>query len=171
MIHRRGEAMQRRGFIKSAALASTAMATGFGGLSYLSRPAAAAGSNRLGVWSSGQGYAPFAWPLIPIHAVLLGDGRLLTYGTNVTLQPPGQQTGNFYYDIWDPSLGFGPNSHFTMQHTTGTDIFCSAQLVLPGSKNVFLAGGDNWDKTRSNTTNTGNSNTNILAPGDKGVKN
>jgi hypothetical protein len=161
--------MQRRGFIKSAALASTAMATGFGGLSYLSRPATAAGSNRLGVWTSGLGQPMLRWPLIPIHAVLLGDGRLLTYGTNVPNQPPGQQTGKFYYDIWDPSRGVGPESHFTMDNTTGTDIFCSAQLVLPQNGSVFLAGGDNWDTARLNTTNTGNNNTNIFNPGNNGL--
>ena len=38
------------------------------------------------------------WPLIPIHAVLLGDGRVLTYGTDGS----GKQTGYFIYDVWSP---------------------------------------------------------------------
>jgi hypothetical protein len=41
------------------------------------------------------------WPLIPIHAALLGDRRVLTYGTN----SGGQQTGFFIYDVWDPKKG------------------------------------------------------------------
>ena len=41
------------------------------------------------------------WPLMPIHAVLLPDGRILTYGSSAT----GQQTGYFNYDVWTPSQG------------------------------------------------------------------
>src|SRR5262245_49425877 len=68
-----------------------------------------------------------SWPLIPIHAVLLPDGRMLTYGTNAALQ----QTGKFIYDVWDPRLGFVAASHLTPPNGTGTDIFCNAQLLLP----------------------------------------
>lgn len=42
-------------------------------------PAAAHAGNGVGAWSAGTAAA---WPLIPIHAVLLPDGRVLTYGTN-----------------------------------------------------------------------------------------
>ena len=38
----------------------------------------------------------FAWPIIPIHAVLLPDGRVMSYGTNQN----GAQTGQFNYDVW-----------------------------------------------------------------------
>jgi hypothetical protein len=96
--------------------------------------------------------------LIPIHAALLGDGRLLTYGTNSN----GQQTGYFIYDIWDPQAGLGQNAHLTLPNTTQTDIFCSAQVILPQSGNVLIAGGDNWTGTA--TTNTGNNTSNIFSP-------
>jgi len=157
--------------IKSAALASAGAVTGFGGLLQVSRWAAAAGSNRLGAWSTTGLSQPLPlaeWPLIPLHAVLLGDGRLLTYGTgNTTAGLPDnqvQQTGYFIYDVWDPSLGQAPNSHTTLPNTTKTDIFCSAQILLPQSGNVLVAGGDNWTGTQ--TTNTGNNNSNIFNPGD-----
>ncbi len=97
----------------------------------------------------------YAWPLIPLHTVLLPDGRLMTYGTKAD----GTQTGNFIYDVWDgagaPDLG-----HSTFANSSGTDIFCSSQLLLPGTGKVFVAGGDNW--TGTGTTNTGNNNSNLF---------
>jgi YVTN family beta-propeller protein len=99
-----------------------------------------------------------AWPLIPVHTVVMPDGRLMTYGTRTS----GQQTGFFVYDVWDPELGFGPESHQTLSNGTGTDIFCSSQVVLPSGEGVFIAGGDNW--TGTGTTNTGNNNSNLFTP-------
>jgi len=80
-----------------------------------------------------------SWPLTPIHAVTLVDGRVMTYGAD----NKGQQGGEMMYDIWDPSKGMGPSSHLTLPNTVGTDIFCAAQVVLsrPDGK-VLLAGGD-----------------------------
>lgn len=94
------------------------------------------------------------WPLIPIHAVLTPDARVLTYGTDGS----GRQTGYFVYDVWDPSAGLS-NGHITLNNLTLTDLFCSSQVILPQSGSVFIAGGDNWTGTR--TTNTGNNNTNL----------
>jgi PA14 domain/Domain of unknown function (DUF1929) len=106
-----------------------------------------------GMWST---VTP--WPLIGIHAVLLPEGRVLTYGTDTN----GRQTGYFTYDVWDPAAGLGAG-HLTLPNGTGTDIFCGSQLVLPHSgAGVLLAGGDNW--TGTGTTNTGNNNSNIFNP-------
>jgi YVTN family beta-propeller protein len=107
--------------------------------------------NLRGAWSP-----PFSWPLIAAHAVLTPDGRVLTYGTDGN----GVQTGFFIYDVWDPQAGF-TGGHLTLPNVTATDIFCSSQLVMPQSGNVFLAGGDNWVNGR--TTNTGNNNTNVYS--------
>jgi YVTN family beta-propeller protein len=105
-----------------------------------------------GAWSP-----VYAWPLIGIHAVLVPDGRVLTYGTTAA----GQQTAYFIYDLWDPQ--FGPsNGHLTLSNITATDIFCGSQLVLPSTGAVLIAGGDNW--TGTGTTNTGNNNSNVLDP-------
>lgn len=147
--------MRRRDLMKSATAVSVSAMAGLSGLSQFSRWAAAAGSSKLGAWSSGLGRSLAQWPLIPIHAVLLGDGRLLTYGTNGS----GKQTGYFIYDIWDPRDG----SHMTLPNNTQTDIFCSAQIVLPQNGNVLIAGGDNW--TGTSTTNTGNNTSDIFYPG------
>ena len=95
------------------------------------------------------------WPLIPVHTVLMADGRVITYGTDGT----GKQTGNFIYDVWDPEGGLN-GGHTTIANTTATDIFCSSQVMLPAGNAVFVAGGDNWTGTA--TTNTGNNNSNLF---------
>ncbi|HZF24863.1 MAG TPA: galactose oxidase-like domain-containing protein, partial [Steroidobacteraceae bacterium] len=124
-----------------------------GGLLLLGAALVARADNLVGSW------APQAnWPLIAIHAVLLPDGRVMTYGTTMT----GQQTGSTIYDVWDPASGFGSTSHATMPNTTGTDLFCSSQLVMPDSGNVLIAGGDNF--VNNATTNTGNNNSNVFTP-------
>ncbi len=93
------------------------------------------------------------WPVIPVHAVLTADGRVLSYGTDTT----GRQTANFQYAVWD----IGDNSHTTFSNGSGTDIFCSSQILLPAGDQVFIAGGDNW--TGTGTNNTGNNNSNLFA--------
>jgi YVTN family beta-propeller protein len=98
------------------------------------------------------------WPLIAVHAVLMPDGRVLTYGTSAT----GQQTAIFIYDVWDPAAGLDAG-HTTLPNQTGVDIFCSSQVVLPAGGQVFIAGGDNW--TGSSTTNTGNPDSTLFAYG------
>jgi hypothetical protein len=107
-----------------------------------------------GAWS-----AVHSWPLIAIHAVLLPDGRVLTYGSNNA----GRHTGFFSYDVWSPEAGLA-GGHMTLPNGTGTDIFCGSQLLLPLSPGVFLAGGDNWSGT--GTTNTGNNNSNVFDYGE-----
>lgn len=73
---------------------------------------------------------------MPIHATLLPDGRLLTFGTT----RGGAPTGRFVYDVWDPSEGLR-RGHLTLPNGTATDIFCSAASVLPLSGEVLIAGG------------------------------
>jgi YVTN family beta-propeller protein len=112
-----------------------------------------ADANQRGMWS---GVLP--WPLIGIHVALLPDGRVLSYGTDTA----GRQTGYFSYDVWDPQGGL-QGGHLTLANNTGTDLFCSATLLLPGGQEVLLTGGDNW--TGTSTTNTGSSNTNVFKVG------
>ncbi len=111
---------------------------------------ATAAPNVTGAWST-----VIPWPLIPVHMVLMPDGRILSFGTKAD----GTQTGNFIYDVWDPAGGLS-GGHSTLTNNTGTDIFCSSTLVLPQGGNVFIAGGDNW--TGTGTTNTGNNNSNLF---------
>ena len=117
----------------------------------LASAAPALADNVRGAWSGVH-----AWPLIAVHAVMMPDGRVLTYGTDSN----GKQTGRFIYDVWDPTLGTGTGAHMTLPNMTLTDIFCGSQLVLPEGGGVFLAGGDVWNGTQA--TNTANNNSNIF---------
>ncbi|MEO8223704.1 MAG: galactose oxidase-like domain-containing protein [Gammaproteobacteria bacterium] len=103
-----------------------------------------------GTWS-----AVTPWPLIPIHAVLLPDKRVLSYGSTAS----GVQSGSFIYDVWDPASGLS-GGHLTLPNLTSTDIFCSSQLVLPTGNNVFIAGGDVYNG--SQVQNSANPNTNLF---------
>lgn len=80
----------------------------------------------------------FAWPLIPLHMVLLPDGRVLGYGSD----EKGAQGALAYYAVWDPDAGAGASAFQMLDNTTGTDLFCTAQLVMPGNGQVLLVGGD-----------------------------
>ncbi len=114
--------------------------------------------NVRGAWSP-----VIPWPVIGVHAVLLPDGRIMSYGTRSTNFPAnqaGQQTAFFDYDIWDPAGGLS-GGHLTLPNDTATDIFCSSQLVLPTGDEVLINGGDNW--TGTGTTNSGNRNSNTFS--------
>ncbi len=128
--------------------AATGRLSGVAVLALAALPASA--NNVVGAWSTVHD-----WPLIAVHAVLMPDGRILSYGTTQS----GQQTAHTIYDVWDP-IGGLDGGHTTLPNTSGTDIFCSSQVVVPGGGQVFIAGGDNW--TGTGTTNTGNNNSNTF---------
>ncbi len=73
----------------------------------------------------------------------MDDGRVLTFGTDAN----GMQGGQFIYDIYDPVTG----THQTLANTVGTDIFCSAAMIIPGTDKVLIAGGDARPDGRPNT--------------------
>ena len=104
-------------------------------------------ANVKGVWGPVT-----AWPLIAVHGVLTADGRVVSYGTKAD----GTQTGMFIYDVWNPA----DDTHMTVANTSGTDIFCSSQVMLPSGDAIVISGGDNWTGTA--TTNTGNNNSTVL---------
>jgi hypothetical protein len=118
----------------------------------MAAPAVAVADNGVGAWS-----ALSNWPLVPLHALVLPDGRVLSYGSN----GDGTQTGRFIYDVWSPSYGLAPSAHWTLPNGTLTDLFCSAQIVLPQSGDVALVGGDIWNGAR--TTAAGNNNSNVFS--------
>ena len=55
--------------------------------------------------------AQVAWPIMPIHAVLMPDGRVLTYGTDGN----GVQTAYYDYDVWNPRSGRAPSAPHACQ--------------------------------------------------------
>ncbi|TAL21139.1 MAG: DUF1929 domain-containing protein [Aquabacterium sp.] len=100
--------------------------------------AALAAAEAAGPETTGRFLDAVPWPVIPIHMALLSDGRVLTYGSTEL----GLQSGQFNYEVWDPALGTGTDSHLLLPNTTGTDIFCSGQIVVPRTGEVILTGGD-----------------------------
>ncbi|WP_460712087.1 galactose oxidase-like domain-containing protein [Lysobacter terrae] len=104
------------------------------------------------------------WPLVGIHAVLTPDGRVLTYGTSAA----GFRTGYYIYDVWDPQLGLGSNSHTTLPNATQVDIFCNAQLLLP-SGSIEMWGGDVVNLTTGRATLNPNDDSNVFNPLDNSL--
>ncbi len=86
-----------------------------------------------GMWSPTQ-----TWPLVAIHAGVLPDGNVISYGT-----PLGQgiQDGRVF-DVWEPSLGFTPTSHTTSSNAQGVNSFCSSATHLPNGS-TLISGGNN----------------------------
>ncbi len=118
------------------------------------------GSRTHGVWSS-----LVDWPLLSIHAALLPDGRVMTYGTNVNLRGDTR----FMYDVFDPREELGsPGAHLTLENTTGTFLFCSAQVILPASGELLLLGGD--VVLAGKAQNRGNADVNVFSPLDNGLR-
>ena len=86
-----------------------------------------------GLWSATQ-----AWPMNGLHAVLLPNGKVVTYGT--PLNTPGTQDGRTY-DVWTPSLGFTAAAHVTSFEAGRFNSFCSAATFLNDGR-LMVTGGN-----------------------------
>ena len=102
------------------------------------------------------------WPIIPIHAVLLPDGRVMNYGTDAS----GAQGAQLIYDIWNPKLGTGSGAHLVLPNTTKTDIFCGSQSLMM-SGDVLTSGGD---LTVNGAGNSAQNATTIFSPTANSIK-
>lgn len=114
-----------------------------------------------------QGYfaPPVPWPFIPIHMALMPDGRVMTFGraANLALE------ARYVYDVWDPTLGTGPNAHTLLPNTTpgNTDIFCGAASLLGsgyGSGQLLIVGGAPHLPPINNTSPVSNNNVTLFNP-------
>src|SRR5271165_3447900 len=97
-----------------------------------------------------------SWPLIPLHAVLMPGGGVMSYGTDGS----GNQGAQFIYDVWTPSSGTGTNAHQVLPNTTSTDIFCSGASVM--SNGIVLTTGG--DLTVNGQRNFANNKTTLFNP-------
>lgn len=86
---------------------------------------------QLGVWSEVG-----SWNFIPIHASILEDGRVMTYGGKRN----GRQ-GGYELDIWDPDLGLGAEAHSSIANNLGSNLFCSIALDDPNQNRTLMLGG------------------------------
>lgn len=72
--------------------------------------------------------------LIPIHSMVLPDGKVFSFGTDSL----GMQGGQFIYSLYDPETGV----ERVLPNTTDTDVFCSNMSLDPLTGNVLITGGD-----------------------------
>ncbi len=88
------------------------------------------------------------WPIIPIHAGLLPDGRVFSFGGTNGLD-------EMHYSIWDPALGIGLDAHTELPLVySGVRSFCSAMVLMPGSGEMIVAGGSEPDDILAGINNT-----------------
>ncbi len=100
------------------------------------------------------------WPICPIHAALLPNGDVMTYGTTEA----AENGLGFVYDRWNPDRGLAPNSHAVFDVQTGNNIFCSAQALLPGTGGLMLVTGGSVEK--NGRRNFGTKHANVYDPTD-----
>jgi hypothetical protein len=103
-------------------------------------------ADSIGMWSTSAD-----WPLYAIHAAVLPNRKVITYGTG-----DGGNGRALQYNIWDPITG----EHDTLAVQTNTNLFCSAQNVMVNGK-LLITGGD---KRPNGDGNTGIQQTNIYDP-------
>ena len=84
----------------------------------------------------GDGEFSGAYPLgvIPIHAMVLPDGKVLSFGATASFPPDGR----YIFSIFDPTTGLEE----ILPNTERTNIFCSHMSLDPATGYVVIAGGD-----------------------------
>ena len=85
-----------------------------------------------GMWSGVQN-----WPLNALHATVLPNGKLLTYGST----PDGWYQDGRYFDLWNPAMGFAPSAHYTSWDGNRQDSFCSTATFLTDGR-LLITGGN-----------------------------
>jgi YVTN family beta-propeller protein len=85
-----------------------------------------------GMWSGVRN-----WPINGLHMAVLPDGAVLTYGSDLT----GTLQEGHYFDVWNPTLGFGSNSHNTSGRANTVNSFCSTSTYL-NNGNLLISGGN-----------------------------
>lgn len=85
-----------------------------------------------GMWSAVR-----SWPLNALHAALLPNGKVLSFGTTLD----GNAQNGRYFDVWDPTLGFTTGSHTTTFRASQQDSFCAAATYLPDGR-LMISGGN-----------------------------
>ena len=135
----------------------------------------ARGSNVYGAWSpnvihwgdsklDGQTRRPKE--VFPLHAALLPDGRVMSYGMHTYLGPNQRK---FDFNIWSPPVGslsgaHEPDRHLILPTGINTHLFCSAQILIPSSGELLISGGDVWKDAAGAASNAGTNEVNIFRP-------
>ncbi len=114
--------------------------------------------------------------VFPLHAALLPDGRLMTFGMHTYLGPNQRK---FDFDIWTPPhspvgsqadavVGLTGASdatrHLILPTGISTHLFCSAQILVPATGELVIAGGDVWKDAEGAASNLGTNEANVFRP-------
>ena len=145
----------------------------------------AAGSNVVGAWSGNivswtdgtiDPQTGIRRQVFPLHAALLPDGRLMTFGMHTYLGPNQRK---FDFDIWTPpqsptgaqadaivglSGASDPARHLILPTGVPTHLFCSAQILVPTTGELIIAGGDVWRDADGAASNLGTNEANVFRP-------
>ncbi|MDO4905704.1 MAG: galactose oxidase early set domain-containing protein [Lautropia sp.] len=136
-----------------------AQATTGSGITRIDAPTPSPTLKTMGSWTP-----LFDWPVMAIHAALTPDGRVMSFGVDYSAKGDWK----FYYDVWDPTLGIADDSHTLLENTTGTFLFCSAQILIPTTGEMLVLGGDLIRGGRP--TSTGVRDVNLFNPADNSLK-
>ncbi|AKJ29107.1 hypothetical protein AAW51_2416 [Caldimonas brevitalea] len=93
----------------------------------------------VGMWT------PLAdWPFLAVHASVLPNGKVLTYGTQSN---DSDQTALFF-DEWDPEQGLTEAAHVQVPSPTEVDSFCSASVLGPDGMLLIVGGNTHWQTSQ-----------------------
>lgn len=119
---------------------------------------AEADDGRLGRWSP-----VFNWSIIPIHASVLPNGKVFTWGTNSV----GERGSEFNFEIWNPKGGL--NDHELLPNSTNVDTFCAGTSLLTTGE-LIIAGGDVKPLDDPDGKSSGINSTNVYDPGSNALQ-
>lgn len=81
------------------------------------------------------------WTTMPVHAALMPDGNVMTFGAT----PAGGQ-GGFDVTVWNPRQGNGPASRVVVPNGFDFNSFCIGGVLNPADGNMLLAGGNSNER-------------------------
>lgn len=79
------------------------------------------------------------WPIVAIHATLLPDGRVLTFGA----AQGGQDQDGRTLVFWDPRKGFDKSALTVLPNAQNVDSFCASATLLNDGK-LLTSGGASY---------------------------
>jgi galactose oxidase len=104
---------------------------------YLFGPSGSVAAQR-GTWSP-----PVGFPLVPVAAAMLPNGKILTWSSYAVDTYSGSPGGRTVTATYDPATGVVTQRTIT---ETGHDMFCPGISALPDGR-ILVTGGNNSDKT------------------------
>lgn len=135
------------------AAAATPRAAERAGAPFDASAALLAETARYGRWSAVE-----EWPVLPVHAALLPNGRVMAWdATPDDFDEDVHTTDNYTtrVTVWDPAT----NTHLGTNNDTDTDLFCAGSAHLWDGR-VLFAGGDGGRAGRNGPL----SNSNLYDP-------